>query len=64
MNEGNLGAASTFAGLFVNQAHAFFLEVSQSCFEVIHTQGDVLNATAAAVLFDELGNRRIISRSR
>ena len=57
MYKGNLSTAGTFAGLFINKAHALFFKISQSSFEVVHTQGNVLNAAAATVLFNKLGNR-------
>src|SRR5699024_10962802 len=54
MEEGDAGAAGAIAGSLINQADPFLLQFRQGGVNVVHPDGDVLDALA--VLLDEAGN--------
>ena len=57
VNERDTCAARALTRLFVDELDALSFEVGKSRFQIVHAQGDMLNAAASAVFLDELFNR-------
>ena len=63
MQEGDVQALGTLAGLSVNNATALLLNLVESVLNaILNSKRDVLNAAAAAVLLDELGDCALVAR--